>query len=239
MLKSSFQSMGKYLSRLIFVGLCLPAFSAWGQASNPNPSHSTTGAAASQEDPSAASYRLKCQDVLAITFPLTAEYNETVTVLPDGFISLQLVKGARVADLTVEQATTVVREAYAGVLHDPLVSIEVKNFQLPFFTVLGQVGKPGKYDLRQKTLLTEGIAIAGGFTPTAKTQVVLIRPVAGETAEIFPYQISDFLKVGANPPEPVELRSGDMIFVPEKFISKFKKYVNYGSIGGLSAASLY
>jgi polysaccharide biosynthesis/export protein len=177
--------------------------------------------------------------VLSISFPLSAELNQTVTIMPDGFINLQLVKSLYVEDLTVSEATKAVKVAYAGVLHDPIVSIDVKNFQQPYYTVLGQVGHPGKFDLRQRTSLPEALAIAGGLAPTAKTQVFLIRPVSGETAEVIPYKVNDFSSGNSKRVEPIDLRSGDMLFVPEKFITKFKKYVSYGSIGGISGTSLY
>jgi polysaccharide biosynthesis/export protein len=186
-----------------------------------------------------ASYVLKPQDVLSISFALTPEYNETVTVMTDGYINLQFVNALYVKGLTVAQATSAVKATYGGVLRDPIVSINVKNFQLPYFTVIGQVNHPGKFDLRQRTSLPEGLAMAGGFNSGAKTQVLLIRHSSPEKAEIIPFAMNDFIKGKPSAAEPVELRAGDMIFVPEKLITKFKKYINYGSIGGVNAATVY
>lgn len=209
------------------------------EAQNAALSRSGANAENSNRGADLAAYVLKPQDVLGISFALTAEYNQTVTVMPDGYINLQMVNGLFVEDLTVAQATSAVKALYSQVLHDPIVSVDVKNFQLSYFTVIGEVNHPGKFDLRQRTSLPEGLAMAGGFASGARTQVLLIRRSPGEKAEIIPFAVNDFIKGKPSAAEPVDLRAGDMIFVPEKFITKFKKYVNYGSIGGLSAASVY
>jgi polysaccharide export outer membrane protein len=199
----------------------------------------TTGASVIGQNDQSITYTLRRNDVLSITFPLLPELNQTVTIMPDGYIALQMVKGVYVENMTVADATIAVKTAYSSVLHDPIVGIDVKKFLQPYFTVLGQVSRPGKYDLLQTTSLTEAIAIAGGFASTAKTQVFLIRRVTNEKAEVIPYQVTDFLEGKTNSTEPVDLKPGDMIFVPEKFITKFKKYVSYGSIGGLAATTVY
>ena len=65
---------------------------------------------------------------------------------------------------------------YGAFLHDPEVSIILKDFEKPFFLAGGQVARPGKYELRSPTTVAEAVAIAGGFTEQAKhSQVVLFR----------------------------------------------------------------
>jgi polysaccharide export outer membrane protein len=150
-------------------------------------------------------------------------------VQPDGFISLQSAGYIHVEGLTVAGAVEAVKKAYAGTLHDPIVDIDLADFQKPFFTVLGQVGKPGQYDLRYDTTVTQAIAVAGGFAATAKTQVFLYRAISSNCAEVRQLKIKDILN-GKNISEDAHLRPGDMIFVPEKAIANFKKYVPY-SIG--------
>ncbi len=60
-----------------------------------------------------------------------------------------------------------------GILHDPIVNIDLQDFQKPLFTVSGQVGKPGQYELRADSIVAEAVSVAGGMTmPTAKTQVL-------------------------------------------------------------------
>jgi polysaccharide export outer membrane protein len=171
-------------------------------------------------------YRICRDDVLLLSFPLSPELNQKLIVQPDGFIMLQSAGGIYVEGLTVPGVVEAVKKAYASVLHNPIVDVDLADFQKPFFTVLGQVGKAGQYDLRYDITVTQAIAVAGGFAPTAKTQVFLYRAVSSNWAEVRELKIKDLLH-GKNISEDVHLRPGDMIFVPEKFISNFKKYVPY------------
>lgn len=171
-------------------------------------------------------YRICRDDVLSLSFSLSPELNQKVTVQPDGFISLQGAGDLYVQGLTVRELVEAVKKAYAGILHDPIIDVDLVDFQKPFFTVLGQVGKPGQYDLRNDITVTQAIAVAGGFAATAKTQVFLYRAVSADWAEVRELKLNDILN-GKNISEDLHLRPGDMIFVPETFITKFRKYVPY------------
>jgi polysaccharide biosynthesis/export protein len=172
-------------------------------------------------------YKVCRDDVLSLSFALSPELDQKVTVQPDGFISLRSAGSVYVAGLTLAGVADAVKKAYVGTLHDPIIDVDLMNFQKPFFTVLGQVGKPGQYDLRYDITVTQAIAVAGGFAPTAKTQVFLYRAVSSSWAEVHELKIKDILQ-GKNVAEDAHLQSGDMIFVPEKAITKFRKYVPYG-----------
>jgi polysaccharide biosynthesis/export protein len=173
-------------------------------------------------------YRINSDDILSLTFPLTPEFNQPkVMVQPDGYVTLQGAGSTMVRGLTVPEAVDAVKKAYGRVLHDPIVDIDLIDFQRPYFVVLGQVGKPGQYDLRYEMTVTEAIAVAGGFQSTAKTRVFLYRRVAGGWQESRELKLNDILH-GKNVTEDAEMRNGDMIFVPEKMITKVRKYVPYG-----------
>ena len=63
--------------------------------------------------------------------------------------------------------------------------------------------------------------------PTAKTQVYLYHRSAEGWVQARELKLKDFLH-GKNIAEDVEIRPGDMIFVPEKTITKVRKYIPYG-----------
>jgi polysaccharide biosynthesis/export protein len=173
-------------------------------------------------------YRINRDDILSLTFPLSPEFNQPkVTVQPDGYVTLQGAGSIFVAGLTVPETVEAVKKAYAKTLRDPIIDIDLIDFQRPYFVVLGQVGKPGQYDLRYDMTVTEAIAIAGGFAPTAKTRVFLYRRVATGWQEAHELKLNDILH-GKNVTEDAEMRPGDMIFVPEKTITKVRKYIPYG-----------
>ena len=128
--------------------------------------------------------------------------------------------------MSVPEIAKALKKAYSGTLHDPIISVDLVDFQKPFFIVSGQVGKPGEYDLRHETTVSDAIAIAGGFAPTAKTQVFLYHRVSPDWIEVKELNIKDILH-GRNVNEDAYLSAGDRIFVPEKFITEFRKYVPY------------
>ena len=182
-------------------------------------------------------YALQREDVLLLTFPLTPELNQTVTVQPDGYINLQGTESVYVRGLTAPELVLAVKKAYTGILHDPVVNVDVQDFQKPFFTVSGQVGKPGQYELRSDITVAEAIAVAGGMTmQTAKTQVFLFHRTSANWVEVKKVNLSDILR-GKHVNEDAMIQQGDMVYVPEKFISSFRKYVPY-SISGVGGSYL-
>ena len=129
-------------------------------------------------------YILRVGDAMEITFRFTPEYNQTVTVQPDGYINLKDLPDLKVAGKTTPQLAEVIRKAYAPILHDPVVSIHLRDFEKPYFIAGGEVGRPGKFEMRGDTTVVEAISIAGGFNEKSKHSQVLLfrralRPVDG------------------------------------------------------------
>ena len=172
-------------------------------------------------------YRINRSDILNLTFPLSPEFNQTVTVQPDGYITLQGAGSICILGMTVPETSEAIKKAYAKVLHEPLIDVDLKDFQKAYFIVTGQVTRPGQYDLRYDLTASEAIAIAGGFMPTAKTQIYLYHRAPEGWVQARELKLKDFLH-GKNIEEDVEIRPGDMIFVPEKTITKVRKYIPYG-----------
>lgn len=173
-----------------------------------------------------ARYVIERDDVLLLTFPLSPELNQSVTVQPDGYINLQNATSVHAQGLTVPELVAALHKAYVGTLHNPIIEVDLKDFQKSFFTVSGQVGKPGKYDLRSNITVAEALAIAGGMRPEAKTQIFLFHKTPSGWVETRKVNMKDILK-GKNVNEDASIKPGDMIYVPEKYIANFKKYVPY------------
>lgn len=179
-----------------------------------------------------ARYRLCASDAITLTFPLTPEFNQTVNIQPDGFASLAGAGDVHLEGLTTQESVPAVQAAYSKILHDPLVTIELKDFNKPYFIVGGQVSKPGKFDLRGYTTATEAVAMAGGFNESAKhSQVLLFRRVNNNWLEVQTLDLKHILQ-GHDVREDVEIRPGDMLFVPQNLISKIKKFIPNSSFGG-------
>lgn len=176
-------------------------------------------------------YRLQRSDVVEIQFPFSPEYGETVTVQPDGFVSLRSAKAVYAEGETVSGLEESVRHAYAGILHEPEVTVLLRDFDKPYFIAAGEVVRPGKYELRSDTTVTEAVAIAGGFTRGAKhSQVVLFRRSSGALIETHLLDVKSMLNQ-KDLREDIHLQPGDMLFAPQNMISKIKPYM---PVSGLS-----
>jgi len=195
-----------------------------GENANPGTHEDTRRDGFAQRNPR---YQIHRSDVLMITFALTPEFNQKVTVEPDGYISLQSAASINILGLTVPETVEAIKKAYSKTLHDPIVDVDLLDFQKDYFVVTGQVGKPGQYDLRYDLTVTEAIALAGGFMPTAKTRVYLYHRADSGWVEAKELNLSPFLH-GKEVAEDVQILPGDMIFVPEKTITRVRKYIPYG-----------
>jgi len=170
-------------------------------------------------------YRLRKSDTVEIDFTFVPELNQIVSVLPDGFLTLRDLPALYVEGMTVAELQAAVAQAYAPTLHNPAISIVLKDFDKPYFFAGGQLEHPGKYELHSDTTVTEAVAMAGGFTSQAKhSQVVLFRRVSGDLAEARVINLKAMLK-SRNLREDLHLRPGDMIYVPQNTLSKLRRLV--------------
>jgi len=179
-------------------------------------------------------YRINPSDILELTFPLSPEFNQTVTVQPDGYITLRGVGDLPVAGQTLPELTESIKAAYSKILQDPEINVDPKEFEKPFFTVGGQVGKPGKFDWYGDITLTQAIAIAGGFTDASKhSQVLLFRRVSDQWTEARIINVKKMMSARDLQEDP-ELKPGDMLFVPKNALSKIKPFLPTSSVGAFA-----
>ncbi len=176
-------------------------------------------------------YRLSAGDSFDIAFELSPEFNQTVIVQPDGYVALKAVGDLLVEGQTVPQVTQTLRVAYGKILNEPLISVVLKDFSKPYFIADGQVAHPGRYDMRGEVTLTEAVAIAGGFTDSAKhSQVLLFRRVNDQWLSAKIFNIKEMEKQRDLHEDPT-LRSGDMVVVPKNAISKIKPFIPNSGLG--------
>jgi polysaccharide export outer membrane protein len=180
-------------------------------------------------------YRLNKSDIVEISFAFAPEFNQTVTVQPDGYITLKDAGHLVAEGLTARELERAVEAAYSTSLHDPQVTVALKDFEHPYFIASGEVARPGKYELRASTTIAGAVAIAGGFTPQSKdSQVVLFRRVSPDLMEARVLNVKRMLN-GRNLDEDVPLQPGDYVFVPRSAISKIMRFVPATSMGMYSS----
>jgi protein involved in polysaccharide export with SLBB domain len=185
-------------------------------------------------------YQLHPGDSLSISFPFTPEFNQpAVAVQPDGYVTLQGLGEVPVAGKTLPELRNLLQEAYARIVSPQAITVELKDFEKPYFLVGGEVGHPGKFELRSDTTVAGAVAIAGGFRDTAKhSQVLLFRRVSDEWMEAKKLDLKKMLSAG-NLSEDLHLRPGDMIYVPKNAISKIKPFIPVPSVGAAFTPPIY
>ena len=121
-------------------------------------------------------YRLTKSDVVDASFTFSPDYNQLLTVQPDGFVMLKGGGSVFAEGLTLPELDQAMTDRYSGFLHHPEITLTLKDFDKPYFLASGEVVKPGKYELRGDTTVNEAIAMAGGLTQQAlHSQVVVFR----------------------------------------------------------------
>ena len=176
-------------------------------------------------------YRIHINDVIAFNFSFTPQFNQSVTVQPDGYITLRDVGDIQVLDKTAPEVIETVRKAYGKILNDPAISIELKEFERPYFVVGGEVAHPGKFDLRSDTTVMQAVTLAGGLSDRAKSsQLLVFRRVSQDTVEVKKVDIKRMVH-NQDLSEDLHLQPGDMILVPRTNMSKISRFIPYPSMG--------
>jgi polysaccharide export outer membrane protein len=175
-------------------------------------------------------YRLNKSDVIEIKFIFSPEFDQTITVQPDGFLALKAVGDLFVEGLSISEVRDAVTRLYRPMLRDPDISVILRDFDKPYFIAGGQFGRPGKYEIRSATSVSEAVAIAGGFTEQSKhSEVVLFRRIADGVVEAHIINVKAMM-ASRNLEEDMEIKPGDMLFVPQNRISKIRKFLPVSSL---------
>ena len=172
------------------------------------------GLASAQQQPQERDeYKIGPDDVLNISVWKNEALSRIIPVRPDGKISLPLLNDVQAAGLTAEQLREVLTEQLSEYESAPEVSVtvmEVRSFKV---SVLGEVQRPGRFELRSSTTVLDALALAGGFKDFAATnRIVILRPEGKGTKRIpFNYKKAT---AAEGETENFFLEPGDIILVP-------------------------
>lgn len=152
-------------------------------------------------------------DVLHVTVWKEPDVSQTVVVRTDGNISLPLINDVKVAGMTPLQIQAVVAERLKGFLTNPQVTVTVTDIRSKRAFITGEVVRPGGYSLNAETSILQLIAQAGGFTPFAKRDsIVVLRVEDGKPVKLkFKYKQ---VVQGKNTEQNIALHPGDTVVVP-------------------------
>jgi polysaccharide export outer membrane protein len=176
-------------------------------------------------------YTFHTGDVFALNYRYTPEFNQTVTVQPDGSVNLNVVGQLNVTGLSVNQLHQRIIDLASARLNHPELTITLEHFEAPYFVVAGEVEHPGKFDLNDNTTALQAVMLAGGFKDSARdTQVLLFRRINADEAEVHRLDLHN-VKKHADLERDAELEPGDMLLVTRnkmEHLSRFMKASNLG-----------
>jgi polysaccharide export outer membrane protein len=153
-------------------------------------------------------------DVLEIDVWKEKEISRTIPVRPDGKISLPLVGEIQASGMTPMQLQDDLTKRLKAYIENPEVTVIVSDPRSHQFNVVGEVNRPGSYQLSQAMTVLDAIAQSGGFKDFAKeTKIYVLRPMPGGIRVRIPFNYKNVIK-GRDLQENVALKPGDTIVVP-------------------------
>jgi polysaccharide biosynthesis/export protein len=179
-------------------------------------------ASAMKPDPG---YRIQPGDSLALDFYMNSEFNDTVTVNPDGKVTLRMVGPVQAAGLTTDQLAVSIDKAYSSELRNPGAVVHLHNLPNRQIYVEGEVTKPGSFPLQPGMTAVQALALAGGVTDNSDAQSALVirRDACGQP-QASKIDLSSALK---NPGtgNDVALMERDVVVVPKSRIANADLWV--------------
>jgi polysaccharide export outer membrane protein len=162
-------------------------------------------------------YIIGAEDVLEITVWRNVDLSKIAQVRPDGRISMPIIRDIMAVGKTPSQLAEEMTNKLKEYVQNPVVAVSLKEVNSSNIFVLGEVAKPGRYPLKSKTTLLQGITIAGGFTPiAARNQMVIFRFTESATGMKRLTASYDDIVLRGGITENFELKSGDTVVVPSE-----------------------
>jgi len=154
-------------------------------------------------------YIIGPEDVLTIRVWREPELSGPVAGRPDGMISLPLLNDVQAGGLTPDKLAENLKQSFMQYVTEPEVLVQVAQVNSKKYFVIGEVGRPGMYQLVVATTVSQALAIAGGFREYADTKKILV--LRGPKRYEFNYR--DWVR-GKNLGQNILLENGDQIVVP-------------------------
>jgi polysaccharide export outer membrane protein len=158
-------------------------------------------------------YIIGSEDSVEVQVWKNPDLSRTVTVRPDGKISLPLLGDVQAAGQTAAQLTEVVTEKLKAYYKEPAqVTVIVHQVNSYAIYVLGEVKVQGKHAVRSGTTFLQAISLAGGFTPFASKNKITLRRKGSDGKEMS--LLIRYKDVLDGQQANLTLKSSDTIIVP-------------------------
>jgi len=170
------------------------------------------GATASAQG-AATDYKLHAGDKIQVSVWKELELQRNVIIRPDGSFSFPLAGEVLAAGRSADTVRAEIQSRLQKYIPEPVVTVTVEEVAGNRAFVVGQVNRPGMFVMNPQLSVLQALALAGGATPFAKLDgIIILRGLgASQTALPFRYsQVTEGKSLGQN----IMLESGDVVVVP-------------------------
>ena len=141
-------------------------------------------------------------------------------VSPDGRISFPLIGGMQVQGFTVAQVEKMINESYAKQVRNLNITLILLEIHHPKLYVLGEVERPGAYDIASVPNVLNALTLSGGFKKSGELEeIAIFRNEGLERPISFKVDIKTALRTGVALTN-IKLKPGDIIYVPKTRIDE-------------------
>ena len=162
-----------------------------------------------------SNYLLTPNDLIEVRVFQEDDLTSKLRVSKDSTITFPLIGQLKVGGKSPQEAASLIRDSLTKYLINPQVTLTVIAYSKRRFTVLGQVNRPGAYDMpdRESLALLQAIGMAGGYTRlAAPSKITLKRTVSGKES-IFKLNAKTMASEGSS--TAFDVQPGDVITVGE------------------------
>jgi polysaccharide biosynthesis/export protein len=159
------------------------------------------------------SYHLQAGDVLEISVWKETDLQRDVLVRPDGSFSFPLAGEVDARGKSVEAVRSILTDRLQKYIPSPAVTVAVKQINGNRIYVLGKVLRAGDFPLSNALDVMQAISLAGGVTPYAAVNDIVILRRQNGRQQAFSFHYSDVAR-GRNLSQNIQLESGDTVVVP-------------------------
>ncbi len=174
--------------------------------------------------PARPPYVLQRGDEVTIKVFNNPDLLDTVTVRPDGKITVLLLDDVDAAGLTAADLDAALTAGYSKFFREPQVSVIVRSFSNLRVYVGGEVGQPGPVSLRGDVTALEAILQVGGFRSSARMDSVILLRNDGKDRPLA--QKINFKELLSKGGPDISLQPFDVLYVPVSRIAKVDRFMD-------------
>lgn len=151
------------------------------------------------------------------------DLNQKVRISPGGMLFLPLVGEVKAKGMSIRELRDELSRRYAKYIVDPQVGINISQFRAQKIFVLGEVKKPGVYQLDPPVTILEAVSMAGGFTLDGKDESVMLIRGGLENPRLAALDLEKTIEEG-DLTQNISLQRGDIIYVPRTLIANVDRF---------------